>query len=81
MTMRAILDTILLYGQYPATLSHPNDVTYLKIWSIVLFFKDLSELSLLIPNLAALPLLKLLAYQIGSLRIIQNFPQDLAYFL
>lgn len=63
----AILDTILLYGQYPAMLSHPNDVTYLKNLVDSVIFKDLTELSLLENKSAALALLKLLAYQIGSL--------------
>lgn len=64
---RAILDNLLVYGQYPAILSHPRDEIYLKNLVDSVVFKDLTELSLLENKSAALSLLKLLAHQIGSL--------------
>lgn len=64
---KAILDNILLYGLYPAMLSHQRDTTYLINLIDSVVFKDLVELSLLENKSAALSLLKLLAYQIGSL--------------
>lgn len=64
---RAILDSLLIYGQYPAILSHPRDEIYLKNLVDSVIFKDLTELSLLENKSAALSLLKLLAHQIGSL--------------
>lgn len=64
---QTILDNILLYGLYPAMLSHPRDATYLVNLIDSVVFKDLVELSLLENKAAALSLLKLLAYQIGSL--------------
>ncbi len=63
----AILDNLLIYGQYPATLAHPRDATYLTNLVDSVIFKDLTELSLLENKSAALSLLKLLAHQIGSL--------------
>lgn len=62
-----ILDSLLIYGLYPATLSHPENSKYLMnlVDSVVL--KDLTDLSLLENKAAALSLLKLLAHQIGSL--------------
>ena len=64
---KSILDSILIYGQYPALLSHPRDSIYLKNLVDSVIFKDLNELSLLENKSAALSLLKLLAHQIGSL--------------
>jgi len=64
---RSVLDTLLIYGQYPALLSHPRDSIYLKNLVDSVIFKDLTELSLLENKSAALSLLKLLAHQIGSL--------------
>ncbi len=63
----AILDNILVYGSYPAMLSHQRDAIYLTNLIDSVVFKDLVELSLLENKAAALSLLKLLAYQIGSL--------------
>lgn len=63
----SILDNILLYGLYPAMLSHQRDAAYLLNLIDSVVFKDLVELSLLENKAAALSLLKLLAYQIGSL--------------
>lgn len=62
-----ILNNILVYGLYPAMQSHPRDAVYLTNLIDSVVFKDLVELSLLENKSAALSLLKLLAYQIGSL--------------
>lgn len=64
---KTILSNILVYGLYPAMLSHPSDSLYLSNLIDSVIFKDLVELSLLENKSAALSLLKLLAYQIGSL--------------
>lgn len=64
---KAILNNILVYGLYPAMQSHPSDSVYLTNLIDSVVFKDLVELSLLENKSAALSLLKLLAYQIGSL--------------
>lgn len=65
--LTALLDTILIFGLYPGLISHPNDQIYLKNLIDSVVFKDLLELSLIENRSAALNLLKLLAYQIGSL--------------
>lgn len=62
-----ILNNILVYGLYPAMQSHPRDSLYLTNLIDSVVFKDLVELQLLENKSAALSLLKLLAYQIGSL--------------
>lgn len=64
---KAILNNVLVYGLYPAMLSHPSDSVYLTNLIDSVVFRDLVELSLLENKAAALSLLKLLAYQIGSL--------------
>lgn len=64
---KEILNNILVYGLYPAMQSHPRDSVYLTNLIDSVVFKDLVELSLLENKSAALALLKLLAYQIGSL--------------
>lgn len=64
---RAILDNIIIYGLYPAVLSHPNNSKYLRNLIDSVIFRDLTELSLIDNRTAALSLLKLLAHQIGSL--------------
>ncbi|KKS33053.1 MAG: hypothetical protein UU93_C0003G0061 [Candidatus Amesbacteria bacterium GW2011_GWA2_42_12] len=64
---REILNNVLVYGLYPAMQSHPSDSAYLTNLIDSVVFKDLVELSLLENKSAALSLLKLLAYQIGSL--------------
>jgi len=64
---KGILDNILVYGLYPAMQTHPRDSIYLTNLIDSVVFKDLVELSLLENKSAALSLLKLLAYQIGSL--------------
>lgn len=64
---KGILNNILVYGLYPAMQSHPSDAVYLTNLVDSVIFKDLVELALLENKAAALSLLKLLAYQIGSL--------------
>ena len=64
---KAILNNILVYGLYPAMQTHPSDSVYLTNLIDSVVFKDLVELSLLENKSAALSLLKLLAFQIGSL--------------
>ena len=64
---KAVLNNILIYGLYPAMQSHPSDSVYLTNLIDSVVFKDLVELSLLENKSAALSLLKLLAYQVGSL--------------
>lgn len=65
--MHSILDTVLTYGLYPGVISHPSDQVYLKNFVDSVIFKDLLDLSLIDNKQAALDLLKLLAYQLGSL--------------
>ncbi len=64
---KAILDSLLIYGQYPATLQHPTRELYLNNLVSSTIFKDLLELELLENKRAAHSLLKLLAHQIGNL--------------
>lgn len=64
---REILNNILVYGLYPAMQTHPRDAVYLTNLIDSVVFKDLVELALLENKSAALSLLKLLAYQVGSL--------------
>lgn len=64
---KSILDNVLVYGQYPAMLSHPSQSQYLTNMVDSTIFKDLLELQLLENKHAALSLLKLLSHQIGSL--------------
>ncbi|MFH1536181.1 MAG: ATP-binding protein [Patescibacteria group bacterium] len=63
---KEILNSILVYGLYPAMQAYPQDSVYLTNLIDSAVFKDLVELSLLENKSAALSLLKLLAYQIGS---------------
>lgn len=64
---KEILNNLLVYGSYPAMQTHPQDSNYLLNLIDSVVFKDLVDLSLLENKSAALSLLKLLAYQIGSL--------------
>ncbi len=64
---KQILENILIYGQYPATIDIPRDRTYLKNLAEKVIFKDILELQLIDNRSKALDLLKLLAYQIGNL--------------
>lgn len=65
--LQAILDTILIYGLYPSLLDKPADQLLLKNLVDSVIFRDILDLSLLENRPGALNLLKLLAYQIGSL--------------
>ncbi len=65
--MDAVLENCLVYGQYPALIDLPNDAKYLLNLSDSLLFKDLLELHLIENKKLAGNLLKLLAFQIGSL--------------
>ncbi len=75
--IRAMLNLVLLYGQYPAMLNHPADRLYLENFIDSLIFKDLLELRLIDNRRAALNLLKLLAYQIGNIVNYSELAQKL----
>ncbi len=62
-----ILENVLLYGLYPRLIDQPNDSNYLKNLVDSVIFKDLLELHTIANRSGALNLLRLLAYQIGSL--------------
>jgi len=64
---QGILDELLLYGGYPHLVDHQRDGKYLLNLVDSVILKDLTELSLLENRAAAISLLRLLAYQIGSL--------------
>ncbi len=63
----AVIDHSLIYGLYPAIMSHQDKEAYLKNLADSVIFKDLLDLSLIENRPAAANLLKLLALQIGSL--------------
>lgn len=75
--VRALLNLVLLYGQYPAMLNYPADRRYLENFVDSLIFKDLLELRLIDNRRAALNLLKLLAYQIGNIVNYSELAQKL----
>lgn len=60
------LNQRLIYGMYPEMVDHPQDSTYLTNLIDSVVFQDMLDLSLLENKSAALSLLKLLAFQIGS---------------
>lgn len=62
-----VLENVLTFGLYPALVSSPNDRLYLQNLVESVVFKDLFDLSLIENRAAAIDLLRLLAYQIGSL--------------
>lgn len=62
-----VLDQMLVYGLYPILISQPHDELYLKNLVDSVVFKDLLDLSLIENRLAAINLLRLLAFQIGNL--------------
>ena len=64
---KQVLENVLIYGQYPATIDIPRDEKYLKNLAEKAIFKDILELQLIDNRSKALDLLKLLAYQIGNL--------------
>lgn len=63
----AITRTAMRYGLYPALINHPQKDQYLKNLVDSVVFRDLLDLSLLENRTAARNLLRLLAFQIGSL--------------
>lgn len=63
----AVTENAMRYGLYPAVLSHPQKEVYLRNLVEAVVFRDLLELSLIENRVAARNLLRLLAYQIGSL--------------
>lgn len=65
--IRSITDFAMLWGLYPAIISHSEKQVYLRNLVESVVFKDLLELSLIENRPAALNLLKLLANQIGGL--------------
>ena len=65
--IKNILNSVLIYGQYPHSIKNPNDEKYLLNFVDSLIFKDILELSLIENKKLAKDLLKLLAFQIGNL--------------
>lgn len=63
----AITRAVMRYGLYPALINHPQKEQYLKNLVDSVVFRDLLDLSLLSNRTAARNLLRLLAFQIGSL--------------
>lgn len=62
-----ILSQVLLFGLYPELVTLPQNTVYLKNLADSVVFQDLLELNLIDNKTRAKELLKLLAYQIGSL--------------
>jgi len=65
--IKSILNSVLIYGQYPHLIKNSNDEKYLLNFVDSLIFKDILELSLIEDKKLAKDLLKLLAFQIGNL--------------
>lgn len=65
--IKSILNSVLIYGQYPHVIKNPNDEKYLLNFIDSLIFKDILELNLIEDKKLAKDLLKLLAFQIGNL--------------
>lgn len=65
--IKNILNSVLIYGQYPHIIRNPNDEKYLLNFIDSLVFKDILELNLIEDKRLAKNLLKLLAFQIGNL--------------
>jgi hypothetical protein len=65
--IKNILDSVLMYGQYPHLIKNSNDEKYLLNFVDSLIFKDILELNLIEDKKLAKDLLKLLAFQIGNL--------------
>ncbi|MDA3924634.1 MAG: ATP-binding protein [Kiritimatiellae bacterium] len=61
-----LLETMLIYGQYPFLVEHANDHRYLLNFVDSLIFKDILELNLIENKRLASDMLRLLAHQIGS---------------
>jgi hypothetical protein len=65
--VREILNTMLVYGQYPEILNMQKNAEYLKNLVDKAVFKDIIELDLIDNRAKALELLRVLAYQIGNI--------------
>jgi predicted AAA+ superfamily ATPase len=65
--IKNVLNSVLIYGQYPHLIKNPNDEKYLLNFVDSLIFKDILELNLIEDKKLAKDLLKLLAFQIGNL--------------
>jgi len=65
--IKNILNSVLIYGQYPHLINNPHDEKYLLNFIDSLIFKDILELNLIEDKRLAKDLLKLLAWQIGNL--------------
>lgn len=65
--LKGTLENVLVYGLYPHLVDQPNNQEYLKNFVDSVIFKDLVELQAIENRSGALNLLRLLAYQIGSL--------------
>ncbi|PKL72118.1 hypothetical protein CVV26_02930 [Candidatus Kuenenbacteria bacterium HGW-Kuenenbacteria-1] len=65
--IKNILNSVLIYGQYPHLIKNSNDEKYLLNFADSLIFKDILELNLIEDKKLAKDLLKLLAWQIGNL--------------
>ncbi|MDA3802302.1 MAG: ATP-binding protein [Patescibacteria group bacterium] len=65
--METVLNSVLIYGQYPQNINNPNDKKYLINFVDSLIFKDILELKLIEDKKLASNLLKILASQIGNL--------------
>lgn len=65
--VKAILERVLLYGQYPELVNQPPNRHYLENLASKAVFQDILELNLIDHRAKAVELLKLLAYQIGNL--------------
>lgn len=65
--IKNILNSVLIYGQYPHLIRNPNDEKYLLNFVDSLIFQDILELNLIEDKKLAKDLLKLLAFQIGNL--------------
>ena len=61
------LNQALVYGLYPGMLNHPSDTRYLENFVDSLIFKDIIEFGLIENRRAGTDLLRLLAYQTGSM--------------
>ena len=75
---RKLLSSVLLYGQYPETLSLSSPQKYLEELADSVLFKDILELNLIDNRSKAKELLKLLAYQIGNLVNYSEIGQKLS---
>lgn len=64
---KQILESLMLWGQYPYLIQSPQDSLYLKNLVEKAVFKDIIDLQLIDNRSKALELLKILAYQIGNL--------------